>query len=52
MSTYVVTVAVTSDEDTLALALATSVADFAETIADAGDGPAHTFIGDPVRVTP
>jgi hypothetical protein len=55
MSTYVFTIAVTSDDDEMAQLVAVAYADQAEELAalPAMDGAAvHTFIADPVKVTP
>lgn len=56
MGTYVVTIAVTSNDDELAQMVAGAYADQAEELAAlpaADDTPdVHTFIADPLKVTP
>lgn len=52
MSTYLVSVCVTADDDDLAREVAKSVADFAADLVEFGEGHVDTFIADPVRVTP
>ena len=55
MTTYVLTIAVTSDDDEMAQMVAVAYADQAEELAGLPtlEGPeVHTFIADPLKVTP